>query len=202
MPHRVSPLCLPSNRGGSRLRLSWSTSSVQQSLEKALTGIRLDPQDNRCHSALVLISLFRREYDLAEHHAHQAIALNPNDADEIALLGHVMTVRGRPEDALLWFEKAKRLNPFHPPFYHAAEIGAFFLLHRYREAVQACKLVPGLSPHSRSRLAASYARLGDMTEARAQVAALLQERPSEPANTSIEILSTNGRKIEITCAKD
>ena len=49
-----------------------------------LDGVSLDPQDSRCHSALAIIRLFRREYDLAEHHTRQAIALNPNDADEMA----------------------------------------------------------------------------------------------------------------------
>ena len=92
---------------------------------------------------------------MAEHHARRAIALNPNDADDMAQLGHVMTVRGRHDEALLWFEKAKRLNPFHAPFYHAAEGGALYLLRRYEDAVQATKLVPGLNASLRSLLSST-----------------------------------------------
>jgi TolB-like protein/class 3 adenylate cyclase len=151
--------------------------ALEQSLDRALTGINLDPQDNRCHRAVQLIRLYRREYGLAEHHARQAIALNPNDANDMAQLGHVLAVRGRHEEALFWFEKAKRLNPFHPPFYHAAQSATFYPLRCYEDAVQAIKLLPGLNASLRARLAACYAQLGDLAEARAHVAALLREQP-------------------------
>ena len=44
---------------------------LDAALDKAQTAVRLDPQESRCHRALVIIHLYRREFDLAEHHARQ-----------------------------------------------------------------------------------------------------------------------------------
>ena len=91
-------------------------------------------------------------------------------------MGLVLTMRGRPEEALVWIEKAKRLNPFHPPFYDAASARRS-TLHRYAEAVQAYTRLPGLNPSIRVHLAACYAQSGQTAEARAHVEALLREQP-------------------------
>ena len=75
---------------------------LDASLEKALTGVRLDPQDSRCHRALVIIHLYRREFDLAEHHARQASPSIPTMLTKWPAMGLVLTIRGRPEEALGW----------------------------------------------------------------------------------------------------
>ena len=147
-------------------------------LDKAQTAVRLDPQESRCHRALVIIHLYRREFDLAEHHAHQGLAINPNDADQMSAMGLVMTVRGRPEDALGWHEKAIRLNPFHPPYYDLGLGKALYLVRRYEEAIHAYTRIPGSNLSIRVQLAACYAYAEQMAEARAHVAQLLEEQPT------------------------
>jgi adenylate cyclase len=155
-------------------------------LERALTALTLDPQDSRCHGTLAIIRLHRGEYELAEHHAQQAIVLNPSAADEIALLAMVMNVRGRPDEALEYFDQAKHLNPFHPQYHYGIKAGAYFLLRRYNEAIDSYKLVPGLSSSLRSRLAACYAQSGDLGEAKRHAQLLQQERPGAGANYYVE----------------
>ena len=142
-----------------------------------MTGLRLDPQDSRCHRPLTIIRVFRREYDLAEHHARQAISLNPNDADDIAQMGLVLTLRGHPEEALGWIDRAKRLNPFHPPYYDYWRGRTLYVLRRYAEALQAYTRVPGLTSYIRVQLAACYGQLGQAEQARPYVDALLQDQP-------------------------
>jgi tetratricopeptide (TPR) repeat protein len=110
------------------------------------------------------------------------VAFNPNDADAMAVLAHVITRRGRHEEALAWIEKAKRLNPLHPPFYDAALGTALHLAHRYAESIHAITRLPGLTPSMRVGLAACYARLDRMAEARTHVAELLRTRPDLGAN--------------------
>jgi TolB-like protein/class 3 adenylate cyclase len=159
---------------------------LASSLEQGLIGIKLDPQDSRCHRALVIIRLFRREYDLAEHHARQAVSSNPNDADDIALMGLVLTLRGHAEDAPAWIEKAKRLNPFHPPYYDAASGRMLYAMRRYAESVQAYMRIPGLNSFLRAQLAACFGQLGEAEKARPHVEALLREQPNLTAADYIQ----------------
>jgi tetratricopeptide (TPR) repeat protein len=154
-----------------------SRTILDAALNKALTGVRLDPQESRCHRFLVIIHLLRREFDLAEHHARLGLAINPNDADQMSVMGLVMTVRGRPKDALVWHEKAIRLNPFHPPFYDHGLGKALYLMRRYVEAIQAYTRIPGSNHSIRVQLAACLAYAGQIVEAKARVDALLAERP-------------------------
>ena len=151
---------------------------LDSSLEQMLTGVRLDPQESRCHRALVIIRLFRGEFDLAEHHARQGLGFNPNDADHMSLMGLVLTIRGRPEEALGWLEKARRLNPFHPPYYDVGLAKTLYLLRRYTDAVRVYTRIPGLNHSIRVQLVASYAHSGQIAEARAHVEVLLREQPA------------------------
>ena len=142
----------------------------------ARRGVDLDPQEGGCHRILAHVLLYIREYDVAEHHAKRAVELNPNDADGAATMGDVLVDRGYPADGLVWIEKAMRLNPFHPPWYHALHAGALYSLRRFSEAAQAVKRMPDEGRWS-SRLAACYGQLGRDQEAKAEVAAILKAKP-------------------------
>ena len=151
--------------------------ALDAALRMALTGARLNPQDSRSHTALTVIHLMRREHELAEHHARHAVDLNPNDADAMATVGDVLARRGHPEEGLEWINKAKRLNPYHPPFYDSALAVTLYAMRRYREAVQVYNRLPGLHPWLRAGLAASLAQLGQTTDANEHVRLLLRAQP-------------------------
>jgi adenylate cyclase len=70
-----------------------------------------------------------------------------------------------------------RLNPFHPPWYWADLSIALYTARRYEEALEACRLMVGFNgkPWVRARLAACYAWLGRMEEARIEVAEVLRQ---------------------------
>ena len=147
----------------------------------ARRGVDLDPQEGGCHRILGRVLLYAREYDVAEYHARRAVELNPNDADGAISLGDSLVQRGRPAEGLAWIEKAMRLNPFHPLWYHALHAMALYSLRRFSEAAQAIKRMPSEGRWS-SRLAACYGQLGRVEEARAEVAAILKAKPDYSIN--------------------
>jgi TolB-like protein/Tfp pilus assembly protein PilF len=142
----------------------------------ARRGVELDPQDGSCHRILGHVLLYCGEYDVAEHHARRAVELNPNDADCVVSMGFLLVVRGHPTDGLAWIEKAMRLNPFHPPWYHVQFSAGLYQLGKFSEAAQALRRAPHIGGWS-YRLAACYGQLGRAEEARSEVAAILRTNP-------------------------
>jgi TolB-like protein len=155
-------------------------------LEHGMNAVGIDPQDSRCYRALLVVCLFRKEYDQAEHHARQAVAFNPNDSDEMSMLARVLTMRGRGEEAFEWLERAKRLNPFHPAYYHVAHGETLHLMRRYEGAIGAYGLVPGVNRSIRSRLAACCGQLGRTLEAKEHVDELMRKRPDLCADDYVQ----------------
>jgi adenylate cyclase len=145
---------------------------------EARHAMDLDPQESRCHRILSTICLYRREYDMAEQHLRQAFELNPNDADAMMEKGRLLALRGKPQEALGWMEASVRLNPLHPPWYHAHFGVALYSLRRFVEAAQALKRMPDPGAWSRARLAACYGQLERSTEAQEAVAEVLRLEPN------------------------
>ena len=145
----------------------------------ALTAVRLDPNENRCHQFLGQSYLYRREHDRALFHLERGTVLNPNDAHGITQLGLVLALSGRAEEGVTQIRRAMRLNPFHPPWYWADLSIALYTARRYEEALEACRLMVGFNgkPWVRARLAACYAWLGRMEEAHIEVAEVLRQNP-------------------------
>lgn len=145
----------------------------------ALTGVRLDPTESRCHQFLGQSYLYRQEHDQALFHLERATVLNPNDAHGIAQLGFVLALCGRAEEGIRQIHRAMRLNPFHPPWYWADLSVALYTARRYEEALEACRRTVGVNskPWTHARLAACYAWLGRMEEAGAEAAEVLRQKP-------------------------
>lgn len=123
-------------------------------------GVTLASEEPRCHRILAYARLCRREHEAAEHHFKRALELNPYDADTVAQMGFLLALRGRPQEALSWMERARLLNPLHPDWYHYDRAIALYALHDYRGAAHELELVPRLGPWGLARLAACQAQLG------------------------------------------
>lgn len=138
---------------------------VEQARDRLVLALRLDPHEPRCHRIMGLIRLFLREYGAAESHVMRALSLNPYDADTLAQLGFLLTMRGRAEEGLRWIQRAIELNPFRPLWYDSDLSFAFYSLGRYQEAIDVLESTPSRGVLQNSRLAAAYAMTGN--EARA-----------------------------------
>ncbi len=102
--------------------------------------------------------------------------MNPNDADVISDLGDTYAHAGRSAEAVDLIEKAKRLNPFYPDEYLWNLGGAYYTLKEYQQAINAIRQMNNPTEGSRI-LAASYAQLGKLKEARAYAQNTLQAHP-------------------------
>ncbi|MFD1987818.1 hypothetical protein ACFSOZ_35965 [Mesorhizobium newzealandense] len=111
-----------------------------------------------------------RDHEAAEHHLRIALELNPGDSECIEQMGHLLTMRGRPLEALAWLARAIRINPLNPYWYQYDRSLALYMLGEYRPAAEALELATRSTPWIRTRLAACYAQLGNMKAARRQAA--------------------------------
>jgi adenylate cyclase len=149
-----------------------------RAVEIGLAAIRLDPDDSRCHDSLALAYLLRGDFDEALAHYERSVALNPNDANGLASMGHALAVCGRAEEGIRMVRRAMRLNPHHPEWYWSMLAIGLYAARRYEEALDAYRRIAvWKKPWHLARLAACYAQLGRLDEARAQAAEVLRLDP-------------------------
>jgi adenylate cyclase len=149
--------------------------ALDRAVELAQTAVHLDPRLPQARAQLGLVLLLKRRYDAAMAEFERAFALNPNFIDyryAIALIRVAEHAR-----ALEVLEAIIRLDPF-PPSNTFGPMGtANYMLKRYGDAVhwyrECISRQPRLHwPHA--NLAAAYAQLGQLAEARAEAAEVLR----------------------------
>lgn len=133
-------------------------------------GLSLSPDQATGHRVQSLVRLYMRQHEAAEHHMRIALQLNPYDADSIEQMGMLLTMRGRPLDALTWLARGIRIDPLHPHWYQFDRALALYMVGEYRPAAEALELATRPAPWIRTRLAACYAQMGGMERARQQIA--------------------------------
>ena len=155
--------------------------ALDRALELARRGVALDDGLPFAHMFLGWIHLWRKEHDQAIAEAKRCLALDPNNAEGHVRLGHILDQAGRPAEGLPFIETAMRLDP-HYPFLYLFWLGhAFHSLERYDEAIAAYRRTISRNPdffYAHLHLAAAYAQLGRMEEAKAEAAEALRIDPS------------------------
>jgi tetratricopeptide (TPR) repeat protein len=73
--------------------------------------VQLSPGESRCHGILSSLHIWSGEFDQAEQAAQRAVELNPCNADGLFNRATVLMSRGRSQESLEWFERAKDINP-------------------------------------------------------------------------------------------
>lgn len=147
-----------------------SDAVLAKARDLAERGIALSPDQATAHRIQSLVRLSMRDHGAAEHHLRIALELNPGDAECIGQMGHLLTMRGRPLDALAWLARAIRIDPLNPHWYQYDRSLALYMLGEYRPAAEALELATRPTPWIRTRLAACYAQLGNTEAASRQVA--------------------------------
>ncbi len=134
-------------------------------IERAECAVTLAPEEPRCHRVLAQALIYARQFEAAEHHLQRALDLNPYDADTIAQMGFLLSMRGRPLEALAALDSAIRINPIHPDWYHYDRAIAQYSAGDYKAALVSMSKVPSKSPWRLTRLAGCHAQLGELKEA-------------------------------------
>jgi TolB-like protein/class 3 adenylate cyclase/Tfp pilus assembly protein PilF len=154
----------------------------------AQKALALDPTTTRAYSVLANIDLFRKRYDLALEQTDRALEINPSDANNYAERGSILVWAGRAGEGLPWLEGALRFDRAND-FAAARLCMAYYFLHRYSEAVDACDRALTRDPGRNTQmvthpmLAATYAEMGRQQDADAERAIVAHLWPFLDART-------------------
>ncbi len=129
------------------------------------------------HRLMAKISQARGAFDKAIIHSERALELNPNDGDLSATYAQMLTSAGRSEEALTWIEGAIRRNPHYPGWYASALSVIQYLRGDYEGAVSTLTKVNEMAVWDFRFIAASYAQLGRLDEAKIYVDKVLSDDP-------------------------
>jgi TolB-like protein/Tfp pilus assembly protein PilF len=151
---------------------------LESALEHAERAVAIDPEDYECQETLGWVLLHCKQFDLSEQHYRRAMELNPNSPAEVAAMGSACSFQGRPEEAIQWFELARRIDPFFDASWYWNLLGAaYFNARRYDDAIKALEHVSNAPCWVRAYAAASCAMAGRADCARRIAATLARESP-------------------------
>jgi TolB-like protein/Flp pilus assembly protein TadD len=149
----------------------------RQGVACAETAVALDPMDGFCHWALGEAAFQAGDHHRALDHMARALAINPNDADVLAVSSYLRAYTGDAEGGLRQMDMALELNPTTPSWYHWLRGVILYVLGRFEEALRALNLHSPANPAMLRTRAATLVELGRIDEARADIAALLAMQP-------------------------
>ena len=160
-------------------RYSWSDTpehSLAEAVAFARRSIQLDRLDARGFSELGYALLYTKQHDDALTEYARALELNPNDGDIIAEYADALVYAGQPEASIEFFERAMHLNPHYPDWYLWYLADAYDAMGR-PEVVIGTVLRMKDPAQGRRMLAANYAHIGMLDEARAQAHEVMRLHP-------------------------
>jgi TolB-like protein/class 3 adenylate cyclase/Flp pilus assembly protein TadD len=173
--------------------MGWSESpadSTRRSFEIVQKASKSWEYNAFLHSLKSRRYMYQGEWEKSIVEGKKAIELVPNSSRFHILLAGSLVNAGRPEEAIVHAKKAIRLEPFHPAWFLFSLASSYAMLERYEEAIAVRKQVleralKGETPQlwSHELLAAYYAGLDQMAEARAHVAEILKIDPNYNAET-------------------
>jgi len=140
--------------------------------EEALLAVSLDDKDAMAHAILAHMLMWGSEWEGAIAEARTALAINPNSAFVISMLGCVLGFGGHRDEALDRLRQAMRASPHDPlTWLWSLWTGFIQLSARNFDAAlatlhQVVRLRPGLAP-AYELMAACLAHLGRLDEASA-----------------------------------
>jgi len=127
------------------------------------------------------IYLVMRQYEKAIAAGKRSIELEPNGAQVHGLLGLTLSFAGKPDDGIVYLNRAIRLNPFPPGWYYQHLGRCYRVKGQYEKALteykKALKLTPKEAMNS-MEIAVNYALLNRQEDAEAAAKKLLELNPS------------------------
>jgi len=147
----------------------------KRAYEAADQALSLDSKIPRAYSVLGVLQVVDGRYDEAIASVRKAVSLGPNSADAYVNLAIVLMFSGRPAQALAAMETALRLNPRPSPGVLGYYGAVLFMNHQYENAIEPLKKAQAASYFAREHLAMTYAQLGRLDDAKAEIAGLLPD---------------------------
>ena len=152
--------------------------SLDRAYHLARKAVQLDPNLPLAHAVLGQVRVRRGEYEAAVAEFERSMALNPNFTDW--RFAEVLVIAGDPVRAIEVVERHMRLDPFYVPLAPLWLGLAHYLLKQYSQALPLLQECVSRAPNLRSVhvwLAAIYAQLGKLEDARTEAAEVLRIEP-------------------------
>ncbi len=150
---------------------------LDSAAECCTKAIELDPSCADAYGLLGLCQLSKNKFDEAVATSEKAIALAPNQAENLAMAAVVLTKSGQPERSLELIKSAMRHCPIYPAWYLSVLAKAYRGLGRNESAVSALEASLERNPDDytdRVGLAVTLAELGREEDAKRTVTAILR----------------------------
>ena len=156
--------------------------SLAAAAEAARRAVTIDEGNAWAHIALGFVELFAGRHSESVRRLERASEISPNDPHAHGHLGFALSFSGEPEAAIARIEEAMRLSPRDPflAFWYTARALAAFSAGQYDDAVEWGEKTIEENPRHPGAyrlLAASYAQLGHIEEAKAALEEMLLQMP-------------------------
>ena len=155
-----------------------SPTALERAHRLAWKAVQRDPNLPIAHAELGGVLTFEGQHEQSIAEFEKAIALNPNFTDW--RFGLALTRAGEPERAIQVVETHMRYDPFYVPAAPGYLGLAHYMLRQYSQALPLLRECASRAPNFRAVhvfLAATYAQLGNVEQARAEAAEVLRIEP-------------------------
>jgi adenylate cyclase len=165
--------------------------SIAKGVKLAEQAIFLDDSNISANSLLGYLYTLMRQHDKAVSAAARAVNFAPSSTEANISLARALLFSGRTDEAILYYEKAIRLNPFPPTNELQGLCSGYRQAGRYEEAIAACKKALHVEPNNllaHLLLAASYSASGNTEKANMEVSEILRINPKFSLRYWAEVL--------------
>ena len=160
---------------------------IGRALRMARRAVELDPQNAYAHCWLAIVHFFRHENKSFEAEARRALALNPNDAETVAEIGHFYICMGEFEKGIALTRQAVALNPLHPGWYYFAFAQYNYDRRDYAQVVADIEMADMPNFYWTHLVkAAALGQLGEIERAAEALARMRELKPEFSAREEIE----------------
>jgi TolB-like protein len=150
---------------------SRSSRALAQAFNLAQKSVQLDQNDSLCQCSLGMVCLQQHQFADADFHFRRALALNPNDSRAIICWAELLAYSGEPVEAMTSLDRAFRLDPFAPQWYHSVAGMVLFCAREYEKAISSFgRGTRGLAPWDCLYVVASDGYLDEFEKAQSILA--------------------------------
>ena len=169
--------------------------ALEQARDYAERAIALDDLNPRAHGELALQDLFLKRYANAVEGYQRALRLNPYDPVLLADWADCLTLTGQAEEAVPILENLLLTSPSDRAWVEWNLCDAAWVLDQPGRVVEILRDKPDL-PHVHRFLAASYAKLGRLSEARSHADQVRRHQPDFSAKEWREVVPWQAERAE------
>jgi TolB-like protein/DNA-binding winged helix-turn-helix (wHTH) protein len=175
------------------VRRGWSsdvTADREKWLQLAEKCVQMDAEFFACYIQLGNYNIENNRIEAGIALREKALQLAPNDLSALSGLAWQLVLVGDVKRGLELLQRAKLVSPIHPPWLIATEAYALQMDGQYDKAIEGFQnaLALGNFPDWHARLAAIYAEIGDLENAKTQARLFIDKRPNRKISDLTQIL--------------